>query len=213
MTLIGSPTEWINLIDPLIPDIMELILSSWKELTPIEANALEDPITEKLCRYLRQNRDASDLPFRIDIQLVELDSAFEDDQGRMDIVFSPMIARENIYFCLECKRLNVVTNGNLRSYSREYVINGMMRYVTGKYSSAMKHGGMLGYVLNGNVAKAIVNVTGAIQTNYVALGMARPPTIAASSIRPKDSRVKETIHTRKHDTNAFQMHHMFVSAI
>jgi hypothetical protein len=213
MTLIGTPPpEWVNLIDTLVPDILGLVIATWKSMPPPASDAREDPTTEELCRYLRKNKDASNLPLRINIQVVELDPAPDQDLGRMDIVFSPMVPGESIYFCLECKRLNVVNGRRVRSYATEYVLYGMMRFVRGQYSAAVRHGGMLGYVLNGNVSRAIKNVSGAIQTNHLNLGMEAPGEMRQSSILPSDSRIRETHHTRQHNSDLFQIHHIFVAS-
>jgi hypothetical protein len=155
MSVFGSPSQWTGFIDFLIPDILQLVLASWQAMPPPPPDALEDPTTEALCRLLRQNRNSSDLPFRIDIQMVELDPAAGQDQGRLDIVFSPLINREDVYFCLECKRLNVPQDGRVRSYAHEYVVYGMFRFIRGQYGAMVRHGGMLGYVLDGNVTAAI----------------------------------------------------------
>lgn len=210
MQAIGTPSEWVNLIDSLVPDILELIVVTWEAMPSSARNAREDPTTEALCRLLRQNRNSSNLPFRIDIQMVELDPAAGEDQGRLDITFSPPLPRENIYFCLECKRLNVVRDGQLHTYSTEYVIHGMVRFVRGQYSAIVRQAGMLGYVLNGNVNQAIQSVGGAIRTRHLDLGMESPGEMLPSSIRPSDLRIKETHHSRQHDPELFQIHHMFV---
>jgi hypothetical protein len=212
MTLIGTPSlEWANLIDPLIPDILKLVISTWEGMPPLASDALEDPTTEELCRHLRKNKNSSSLPFRIYTQLVELDPAANEEQGRMDIVFCPMVPHESIYFCLECKRLNVVYKKSVRAYAAEYVLYGMMRFVRGQYSAEVCHGGMLGYVLNGNLSRAIKNVHGAIKTNHRDLGMEAPGEMRPSSILPDNSRMRETHHTRRHRSDLFQIHHIFVS--
>lgn len=210
MTFIGTPSEWVNLIDSLVPNILDLVISTWKKMPPSPSDALEDPTTEELCKCLRQNRDSSNLPFRIDIQMVELDPVVGQNQGRMDIAFSPMVPSEDIYFCLECKRLNAVYPKYVRTYATEYVTQGMMRFVRGQYSSAVRHGGMLGYVLDGNVNKAIQKVTHAIQSRYKDLKMKPPGDIKRSSLRPKNPEVRETHHTRQHNNAPFQIHHIFV---
>jgi len=121
--------------------------------------------------------------------MVELDPAAGQDQGRMDIAFSPLVPREDVYFSLECKRLNVVNGKRVRAYSREYVVFGMVRFIRGQYAAMVRHGGMLGYVLDGNVNRAIQNVGGAIQTHHLDLGMESPGEMLPSSIRPGDSRI------------------------
>ena len=96
--------------------------------------------------------------FQIRTQVVELDPMPGEDLGRMDIVFIPLVPREDIYFCLESKRLNVVKDGETRAYASEYVTFGMLRFVTGQYSKAVRHGGMIAYVLDGNLSRAISNI-------------------------------------------------------
>jgi hypothetical protein len=212
MMLIGTPpSEWVDLIDNLVPDILDLVISTWEEMSPPAGDALEDPTTEALCRCLRQNKNSSKLPFRIYPQVVELDPAVDEDQGRMDIVFIPMVPHEGIYFCLECKRLNVVGEKGVRPYAAEYVLYGMMRFVRGQYSAVVRHGGMLGYVLNGNISHAIKNVGKAIQNNHLDLGIAPPGAMQPSSILLTNPRVRETRHMRKHNTDVFQIHHIFVA--
>jgi hypothetical protein len=211
MMLIGTPTEWVDLIDTLVPDILDLVISTWEEMPPPAPDALEDPTTEELCKCLRQNRNNSNLPFRIDIQMVELDPAAGQDQGRMDIAFSPMVPRENIYFCLECKRLNVISGGQFRTLATEYVTEGLIRFISEQYSSTVQHGGMLGYVLDGKVKQAIQKIIGAIQARHVELGMEPPGDVQLSSVRPSDTCVRETHHTRQHNNERFQVHHIFVA--
>ena len=211
MNLIGAPDEWVDLIGTLVPDILDLVISTWEAMPPPKSNAREDPTTEALCRCLRQNRNSSDLPFRIDIQMVELDPAAGEDQGRVDIAFSPMVPRENIYFCLECKRLNVVNDGRLRRYASEYVTHGMLRLIRGQYAAQVSQGGMLGYVLDGNVTQAIQNVSGVIRNRFQELGMKSPGQMLPSSVWPDNSRLKETHHSRRHISGRFQIHHIFAA--
>ena len=209
MNLIGPPDEWVDLIGTLVPDILDLVISTWEAMLPPASNAREDPTTETLCRCLRQNRNSSDLPFRIDIQMVELDPVAGEDQGRMDIAFSPLVPREDIYFCLECKRLNVVNDGKVRPYTSEYVTHGMLRFIRGQYAARVRYGGMLGYVLDGNVTQAIQNVSGVIRNRFQELGMDSPGEMLPSSVRPDDSRLRETHHSRPHVSGRFQIHHIF----
>lgn len=209
MKLIGIPDSWLDLINSLVPDILDLITSTWQNMPVLASDAREDPTTEELCRRLRQNRSASDLPFRIDIQLVELDPAAGADQGRMDIVFSPLIPSEKIYFCLECKRLNVVSGGHKRSYATEYVIHGMLRFICGQYASRVQHGGMLAYVLDDNIDNAIESVSIAIRRHHEILEMQPPGALLRSTNRPSDEAIRETHHMRNLTTKAFCIHHIF----
>lgn len=211
MSIIGAPFEWVNLIDPMVPQILHLVIATWEEMVPPASDAREDDITTALCRALRANRAARNLMFNIHTQQVELDPNPGEDLGRLDIAFFPLVPREDIYFCLECKRLNVVTKGQTRAYAAEYVSLGMLRFVTGQYARAVHHGGMLGYVLDGDVTRAIANVEGNLRAQCAALCMAAPGSFLASSIVANDSRIKETHHLRSHDVTLFRIHHLFMA--
>lgn len=212
MTLIGTPSEWVNFIDSLVPDILELVISTWKDMPTPAADAHENPITKDLCRRMIQNKKSSELPFRVNYQSVELEPVDGTDQGDMDIAFFPsQISREDIYFCLECKRLHVTKNGKFSSLATEYVTEGMLRFINGRYSAMVNNGGMLGYVLDGDTDQAINNVSNAVQARHTDLGMTPPGDMQLSSVRPSDTNARETHHTRPHDSLPFQIHHIFAS--
>jgi hypothetical protein len=212
MIVVGAPNQWVELLDSFVPEILELVRSTWGTMPSFPSDQREDPTTEEFCRRLRKSRGIVDLPLRIDIQAVELDPAADQDQGRMDIAFSPMVPDESIYFCLECKRLNVVRNGAVRAYSSEYVTHGMLRFVTGQYAAVVRQGGMLGYVMDGDMPRAIHNVEGVIKRRHKELAMKSPGNLAQSSIRPADATAKESWHQRRNSKNRdFLLHHLFVA--
>ena len=211
MSIIGISTEWSDLIDPMVPEILNLVVASWQEMPPPASDEREDNITIDLCRTLTQNRTARGLMFQIRTQVVELDPMPGQDLGRLDIAFIPLVPREDIYFCLESKRLNVVKKGQQRTYASEYVQFGMLRFVTGQYSKAVRHGGMIGYVLDGDVSSAMTNVEANIQQRHKALCMTPPGAFVPSTVLKGDARARETHHQRAHETNLFRIHHLFVA--
>jgi hypothetical protein len=143
---------------------------------------------------------------------VELDGAEGGKQGRIDIVFSPLVPREDIYFALECKRLNVREPlGTIWPYHAEYVHDGMTRFISGQYSVAGHAGGMLGYVLNGGVGHAMAGVEANISQHYKGLGMAPPGKFQPSQVRPNDTCSRETCHRRPTSSSDFAIHHLFVA--
>ena len=212
MSVTGPPTEWVGLIDPMVPVILNLVIDSWEEMPSPAPDQREDDITIALCRALKQNRTARDLMFQIDTQVVELDPMPGEDLGRLDISFRPLVPREDIYFCLEGKRLNVVKDGKTRAYSSEYVAFGMLRFVTGQYAKAVRHGGMVAYVLDGNVSRAMTNVEANIRSQHLALRMNAPGAFQPSTVLRDDARVRETHHQRAHQTSLFRIHHLFMAS-
>lgn len=213
MTHFGSPDEWVGFIESQVPDILDLVVATWEAMPAPAGNDREDPVSEALCRALRRSRNSRNLPFRIDTQLVELDPAAGQDQGRMDIVFSPPVPREDIYFCLECKRINVRDHagGTPRPYFVEYVRFGMLRFVRGQYANSVRFGGMLAFVLNGDVPGAIAGVEENIRGMHGDLGMPAPGAFLTSTVRPTDPRVRETRHARSTRPDPMLIHHLFMA--
>jgi len=211
MSIVGAPTNWSDFIDPMVPVILQLVLESWEEVHAFSSDEREDNITIALCRNLKRNRTARELMFNIDTQQVELDPAEGEDMGRLDISFRPCIPREDIYFCLEGKRLNVIKEGELRTYASEYVTAGMMRFISGQYAKQVQHGGMVGYVMNGEIAAAIKSVESNVERHEAALGMTPPSRLSQSSILETEFRARETLHRRKVLPNSFHIHHLFLA--
>ena len=211
MTVIGISKDWAGLMDSMVPEILNLVIETWEKMPSPASDQREDDITIALCRALRQNRTVRNLMFQIDTQFVELDPLPGEHFGRLDITFRPPIPREDIYFCLESKRLNVVKNGRPRSYASEYVKDGMFRLVKGQYSRAVRHGGMIAYVLDGNVPRAMKNVEANIRKQRKALCMTAPGKFLASTVLKNDARAKETHHQRAHETGLFCIHHLFMA--
>jgi hypothetical protein len=129
----------------------------------------------------------------------------------MDIVFSPAAPRENIYFCLECKRMNVREESGVRACFVEYVRFGMFRFVRGQYANSVRYGGMLAFVLDGDVTGAIAGVEVNIQNLHGELGMDAPGVFLASTVRPADTRLRETRHRRASHPDPFVIHHLFMA--
>lgn len=216
MSVAGASDEWIDLLERMLPNILRLVIDVWAGMPRPFSDDKEDLITQLLCRALRNNRTIRDLPFYIGIQVVELNPAANQDLGRLDIAFMPTglpgAPDESIYFCLECKRLNVVKNGHKRPGGSEYVVHGIARFVNGQYASAVRHGGMLGYVIDGDVAGAIANVESNVKSQYVSLGMDPPGTLHPSSVLAEVSTARESLHSRTGESTQFRIHHLFMDA-
>lgn len=216
MSVIGSPASWADFLEQMLPQLLQLTIDTWRALPGPLGSVREDDITKTLSCALRAKRTVRTLPFLVDTQVVELDPAAGEDLGRLDIAFRPTglsgPPNESIYFCLECKRLNVRMNGRIRTYASEYVRHGMIRFVSGQYSHAVRHGGMLGYVLDGNVQAAIESIEANVRRQCIALRMEPPGRLRPSLILTTESAARETRHLRKHASAWFQIHHLFMAA-
>ena len=215
MSIIGAPKDWQGVIDSKVPDIIKLVVAVWKRVSPGAADEREDDITARLCIALQRSRTARKMMFYIHFQQVELDPSTGDEFGRMDIAFYPSgekwVPREDIYFCLECKRLNVIKGGKPRAYATEYVTMGMNRFVTGQYSRAVLHAGMIGYVRDGDVPRAMSDVEAGIVARHSELAMKPPGQFMPSAVLPRFRHARETHHERRRGEPAFRIHHLFMA--
>ena len=124
--------------------------------------------------------------------------------------FSPPAPREDIYFCLECKRINVRSRHGVRPYFSEYVSYGMLRFIRGRYGRQAKHGGMLAYVLDGDVASAIAGVESNIKARSQELGIQGAATLERCPLLEDEDRVRETCHNRQAGLVEMAIYHLFM---
>lgn len=207
----GDSSSWDDLFHKdLIPQVLSHVIGAWGNMVKPGVDDHEDDISVKLYAALLRSKDRQRHMFLIDYQSVEVDVDLDKEIGRKDIVFRPTLSDERVYFCLEAKRLNAVVSGIRRSLADEYVKEGMQRFVDGKYSRFVSHGGMLAYVLDGQITRAIKNVENNIRTHRKNLGMDDNGELVASTIRPDDPDCRESSHRRMCEPGMFCIHHLFV---
>lgn len=201
----------------MLPELLKLVVETWQSVAKPFTNTREDDITRVFCGALRRNRSVRELPFYVQLQMVELDDAVGQELGRIDIAFLPTSVsgspNESIYFCLECKRLNVIMNGKRRPGGSDYVVHGMMRFVTGQYANTVRHGGMLGYVIDGKITAALKNVQTNVRRRHQLLGMQPPGTLRQSTMLAGLAAARESDHERATGSSPFRLHHIFVDAL
>jgi len=204
----GNAGFWRRDFKKLIPVILDLIIESWKTFTPpIKPKIDEDRITRKFCPHLRSHKDRSIHFFKIWSQ-PELLSREGRLIGKPDLIFSPFNNDEEQYFAFECKLLNKADKrGVWSSLLGKYIDDGLMRYISGQYSGG-KNGGMIGYVVDGDTAKAVKCVNDAIEKRKAKLDIRGTVELRQSSIRPKCQQTKETKHLTKN--GRFTVHHIFL---
>lgn len=84
-----------------------------------------------------------------------------------------------------------------------------MRFVRGQYAAGLPVAGMLGYVFDGRIDKAISNVDTQIRERGAKLKALDSPGLLPSSVRPVATCVRET----RHQMGTYQLlvHHLFLS--
>jgi hypothetical protein len=211
MSVEGNPDLWSVLFsEELIPDILELVVSAWSTFAMPQANEEEEEITRRFKLALIRTRDQVKLPVTIIREYYEDDPDTGEHLGRIDIrLTSAGRVLETNYFAFECKRLNALVDGKTRALASEYVTKGMYRFIDGQYSRRQRHGGMLGYVLDGRVEHATKLVATNIRGKRKRLCMSEPASLGPSTLRPDRPEARETNHSL--DRGAFRLHHLFLS--
>ena len=152
------------------------------------------------------------MPFHVWPEVNTLDTQAED-KGRTDILFAYLgTPKEEVHFVFECKRLRIPypPPSKFATNNSEYVNKqGMMCFVTGKYSGSVANGGMIGYVMDGKTGKAIPSVGKLIKSKRTLLKLAKDTGLELSSVAPNHSNTRETTHvlTKKQ----FTIHHLFLA--
>lgn len=209
MSTVGSMDPWAATFpDGLVPAIVTLVLDAWRGMPKPARSDRETVIARSLRNALRHARNLTrTLPCAIDREVVEDDPHTAEERGRIDIRFIHGYD-ESVYFAFECKRLNVTGQSGRASLAREYVVEGMLRFVTGRYAAGLTQGGMIGFVMDGNVKDALAKVDAAVSSRLGLLLMASGTGFANSSLFPTAPTVRETKHP--HRSPALILHHLFL---
>ena len=201
-------SQWADQFpDDYVPLIYDLVMDSWPSVKKGDGFK-EVPITRDLCHQLRQHKNRSRHQFRIELESTEL-VATGEETGRIDLKFSHGYD-EYVYFSIECKRLRVVRKDRaIAAMASEYVKEGMFRHFNGQYAVGLNKGGMLGYVMDGDVPRAKENVTKAIHSFRTKLMIAHSAPAEESRIFPKDARMFDTSHAHPQG-QLFLIHHLLL---
>jgi hypothetical protein len=209
--MVGDPRLWQLLFpDALIPQILDLVWETWQRFDKPAEDEREVSITRRFKRALKQEKDYRLLPLRIEREPAEDDPVTGDALGRIDLKLYPAeSALEEVYFAFECKRLYARVSGAVRALASEYVSEGMMRFVEGRYASRMQNGGMIGYVLDGNSERARRQVAAAVAASAAKLLLTPGTGLDASLLRPANADILLTSHVGPR-AGGFRLHHVFL---
>ncbi|HIJ52437.1 MAG TPA: hypothetical protein HPP66_04705 [Planctomycetes bacterium] len=199
--------------EDLIPEILELVITSWDSFEKPDRLEREVSISEEFVKNIRIEKNRRvDLPFHVWPEVNTLDTQAED-KGRTDILFAFLgTPKEEVHFVFECKRLRIPypPPSKLATNNSEYVNKqGMMCFVTGKYSGSVTNGGMIGYVMDGRTEKAIPSVGILIKKKRLALKLAEDTGLERSSVMGDLQNVRETRHIL--NERKFTIHHIFLA--
>ena len=204
----------VSWIAPLFPDeeVPHILHGLQRCLTGLRKEhdkEHENPITKRLFKALRQDAQLRDRPVHADLEVYE-DGGDTGIEGRLDIRFLYFGHGRNPLPCLaiEAKRLHVAFPSGWKSLVSEYVTGhqGMMCFITGRYSGQAQCGVMMGFVFDGQTAKARAAVSASIASNAVTLNSRLPGKLDSA---PAFAGVWQSLHSR--GTHALTIYHLFQS--
>lgn len=186
--LAGDLAEWLPHFRSLEEQLSDAVQAAWPLCTmPLQAKknemTHEDHITEHLVQALIRTKR---VPGRIIYQYTLL---AEDAEGNVsmssNIDFVLTVGDdEDVYLACECKRLNVPYRTGVRGLVGEYVDEGLMRFVTGQYSSGLPNAMMIGYVMNAQAERARRGLRRAMAIRSARIGLQAERDTAISVGRP-----------------------------
>ena len=205
MSSTGDANLWADLFpDHLIPEILKLVVDTWQSFSKPSSTDHEVAISRRFCEDMRREKDKRILPFRISPESSETDPISGKEIGRIDIRFTHGY-RERVYFAFECKRLRI---NRATPNTHVYVgRDGMMCFIDEKYASDLNSGGMIGFVMDGDVPQAIAAVSKTIRKKTTELRLVSGTEMTPSSFVPNEP-VTETYHMIS--AKQFTIYHLFL---
>lgn len=226
MSTWGDSALWAEVFpEELVPKVIELIVTTWARVRgrlpaacQIEDDEAEVSITKWFRIQLITEKAARLLPIIIRREMtvdriisrskVASELQTVQEAGRIDLTFAPAnTAMEDNYLTFECKRLNVKFDSGFRSLADKYVKQGMLRFFDAhEYGRKQIHGGMVGYVMDGKVDAARIEVSSQIDRRKSDLDLVAP--LMQSSKTSLDL-VMQSIH--KTQSIPLTIHHIFLA--
>jgi len=125
---------------------------------------------------------------------------------KIDIVIKAFSDPE-LYFGMECKLVGITNSTGRIDYCREYVIEGMNRFIIDEsYSGSLSEGGMIGYVISGSTEQIINKINMAI-TKKLSVNDCICSNGNSSAYFLNNF---QSNHIRKKTKNILTLHHIFL---
>jgi len=194
MTQSGEFSAWASCFpDDCLPLLFRVIVDEWPLFRRPE-RTIENRITHNFVDHLRRTtRGKVPFGFQYRDKLTSADS--DTEEGEVDIIVRAGVD-PLVFFGFECKRLRVLgKDGSIRSEAGDYVgPGGMGCFLSGQYDGGGLSGGMIGYVMDGEVSKARTAVDDAIFAEKKNLKTHSPHRLSKVDPKIRCNELEQTIH-------------------
>lgn len=211
---VGSSADYFDFFPKeRIADGLKVVIDCWQKLPLDSRQGKEDQITQRLASAIKREKRTRRLAFSIHFQVIPLGPTGAM-AARIDFKFLAGF-NEDAYLAFECKRLRIPRFRRTDHNTEAYVLEeGMLRFISGKYSSTQMHGAMIAYVMDGMLSDAAASVLRLMQRHKDRLRLRQSGGWESSGFLPDNRDVYQTTHDRSatRDSAHFEMQHIFLSA-
>jgi hypothetical protein len=218
MARLGHSGSTRNLRLALFPigfagEVMLHVLETWRVLCLERDVTMEPAITAVFRDALIDTYVAAGRSWFITLEDPITDPSFGTELGRNDLRFyPPNHYGQTIFFTVECKRLRVTSESGLRHLADKYANEGVQRFVDRRYSNGLPCGGMVGYVMDNQIALAFASMQEEILKRRSALKLPTQDAIRApSAVLPDYVWSADTLHERT--DCRFLLHHLLLGVV
>jgi len=197
-------SEFHKVLQLLIFSCEKMILKEKFDLTEWE-NFLRNILVEKYLRKYKTNFQIDHLNFYSEVE--EISENYQTG-GFIDIhISNPMkiTGKEDLFYAFECKRLDGYSVKN-----KEYINNGLYRFIDGKYSKNMSLAGMIGFVQSfqkkGNMNSLIVDIKNILNSHKI---IKTTKNLMPYNINKKFKYSYFSQHRRKNKLSKIDLYHLF----
>lgn len=161
-----APATQAWFIKDFVPEILQLVLATWEGFARDPSLRLEQRITNSFSHALERAYEEQGKSWFIVPEMQRTDPKTGKEIVRHDIrFFHRDVSGQRLYFVFECKRLNVLNKrGKIVPNSAGYKA-GVLKFVMGTYGGGHPCGGMIGYVMDGKPASALITIKKLIRKN------------------------------------------------
>jgi hypothetical protein len=196
-------------IADFVPEILDLVLETWEAFHRSPSVRLEQRLTNLFSDALERAYEEQNKQWFVVPDMKRTDPKTGKELARHDIrFFHRGISGQRLYFIFECKRLNVLNKrGRICANSSAYEA-GVLKFVNQTYGAGHPAGGMIGYVMDGDVPSALKAVLRRMQKNRSLLRVVDGGDYAPSRLMAGHPNNGETIHHR--NSGRFVIYHVLL---
>ena len=156
-----------------LEDVLSKIIDCYNHMV---SNKVTLPNNENLIRDYILNNYLKKQWFKIKYGLTNylFDRELIENTGRIDIRVMPVnpFLNDDAYFVIECKRLNNINPNGKTGLNAEYILEGICRFASEKYTNYHNANGMIGFVvdpmdIHGNITSMNKLLSTFIQANTI----------------------------------------------